>query len=117
MVRIIRELWKKLERVKLLFILIVLVFSHYYMYSQGKTAERIVQELRSYEQLQKALTEAEEIRKRDVELMMRSRKVETVVVEKIRTEIVHSECTDVGDEWLQFYNSAIENANSINSND
>lgn len=117
MVRIIRELWKKLERIKLFLIFVVLVFSHYYMYTQGKTAERIVQELRSYEILQAALIEAEEIRNQDIEIMMRSIKVETVVVEKIRTEIVNSDCSDLGNDWLQFYNDTIENANSININD
>lgn len=89
----------------------------FYVYLKARQLERNIQEIHQYEQLRNALEEAERIRNKDIELLMGAVKIETQIVETIHTEIVHSECDNLGNDWLQFYNDAIEKSNSFSVSD
>lgn len=117
MVWFIRQFRTKLEGIKIAAIVIALLASHFYVYLKARQLERNIQEIHQYEQLRNALEEAERIRNKDIELLMGAVKIETQIVETIRTEIVHSECDNLGNDWLQFYNDAIEKSNSFSVSD
>lgn len=89
-------------------------FTHYWMYSTGKTAERTVQELRMAQALHRAAAEAEAIREHDIEILMGARDRGNRIIERIRTiqiEVPTPDCSDLGPEWLREFNRAIAIAN------
>lgn len=84
-------------------------------YSTGKSGERQVQELRTAQTLLRVAQEAERIREHDLKLVMEARDRETTIIERIRNvpvTVPTPDCADLGDEWLQQYNSVIETINT-----
>lgn len=89
--------------------------SNWFSYHQGKDGAEQAQELRTAKTLLRVAREAEAIREHDLKLVMGARDRETTIIERIRTVEVNvptPDCTDLGDEWLQQYNSVIETINS-----
>lgn len=90
-------------------------FTHYWTYSQGKTAERAVQELRLAQALRRAAEQAQEIRDQDIQVLMGAKERETRIVERIRTvqvDVPTPDCSDLGTEWMREFNRALAIANT-----